>query len=170
MNLSTPLARLAPATLTCLALAAGVTACGDESAPSEAGATPTAVVEESEGPLPMSVDDYTAAGNAICDRTGEEIDAVFPDFPGPPPIPRVRKLGADLAGVLQSSRDDIAALVPPLDLASKHDALLAALDDAIGLLRAAADSDAGAQAIIDAGGPPLDDIPAQVLFPRCPAP
>jgi hypothetical protein len=118
-----------------------------------------------------SKEKYVAAGNTLCDRTKERVERAFPDFQSEPTVPQVRKLGADLSPVLSTWRGDLARLDPPKDLRDDHDALLASLEDAIAKLDAAAATDDGARALLEAGGPPLDDPgnKAHALFPRCQA-
>ena len=149
----------AAALAACLTAVLG--ACGKDRDPEAA----TTTTESS------SSEEYVAAGNALCDQTNSEVQAAFPDFEGEPTIPEVQKLGRDLSPVLTRFRDGVAALTPPADSADKHQELLEALQRSISKLDAAAASTEGAQALLDAGGPPLDEPgnAAHALFERCPA-
>ncbi|HEX4905262.1 MAG TPA: hypothetical protein VFU93_07415 [Acidimicrobiales bacterium] len=150
---------LAGAALVALTLAA----CGDDDDDAAETAT-TAVDTEADATS------YTSAGNELCDRTKGDIEAAFPDFEGEPTLEQAQQLGADLGAAMQRWRDGVAELDPPSDLADDHDALVAALDGSIEKLEAAASSEEGAQAMLDAGGPPLDEPAtlAHALFDRCP--
>lgn len=134
----------------------GTVACGDD----DDGATTTTIDAAA----------FVAAGNALCDEVGAEIDAVFPDFGGEPTIEQVMQLGADLGPVLEGFRRDVAALVPPAGLAAAHKTLIESLDESISILAAMAANEEGAQAALDAGGPPLDEPSnaAHAIFPGCP--
>lgn len=114
--------------------------------------------------------DYVAAGNEICDRVGADVQAAFPDFEGTPTIDQIKELGADLAPIFQDFRDSVAELDPPAELEDAHDALLVEVDKAVAGLEAMT-TDKGAQAAIDAGGPPIDDATqaASEVFDHCPA-
>lgn len=150
---------------TCLVLASTaaltIAACGDD------GKTETTAVVET------TVDKaaYIESGNALCKESGAAIEAAFPDFGGEPTIEQVMQLGADLKPVLDTFRAGVADLAPPADLADKHQTLLDALSSSIDTLAAMAASEEGAQAALDAGGPPLDEpsTAANAIFPECPA-
>jgi hypothetical protein len=149
----------------CLVLASAaaltVAACGDD----EKAAT-TAVVETTVDKVA-----FIDAGNVLCIETGAAIEKAFPDFGGEPTIEQVMQLGADLKPVLETFRAGVADLTPPADLAGKHQTLLDALSSSIDTLAAMAASKEGAQAALDAGGPPLDEpsTAANAIFPDCPA-
>lgn len=115
-------------------------------------------------------DQYTAAGNALCDRTSEEVQAAFPDFEGEPTILQVQQLARDLGPVLVKWRAGVADLDPPATKEAQHQSLLDTLDVSIAKLEAAASTTEGAQVLLDAGGPPLDEPgnAANALFDRCP--
>lgn len=135
-----------------------VPACGDDASGSPSAPAPSEAA-------------YVAEGNALCERIGGEIQAVFPDFPGEPTVEQVMKLAADLSPVLQDWRRSVSALAPPSSAERGHAQLLAALQSSIASLDDAAKSADGARALLDAGGPPLD-APANAahqLFERCPA-
>ncbi|MFN0026438.1 MAG: hypothetical protein ACKV2O_04515, partial [Acidimicrobiales bacterium] len=149
---------------TCLVLASAVSltiaACGDDDKPATTAAVGTTVDKAA----------YIKAGNALCIETGAAIEVAFPDFAGEPTVEQVMQLGADLKPVLESFRAGVTALAPPTDLADKHQTLLDTLGDSIDTLASMAASKEGAQAAIDAGGPPLDEpsTAANAIFPDCP--
>lgn len=131
----------------------------------------TACGDDESGDDGASAADYVAAGNALCTETAVALDEAFPGFDGEPTISQVMELGANLGPVLQTFRDGVAALDPPTDLEEGHDELLDALAASITTLEEMATTEAGAQAALDAGGPPLDEpsTAANALFPECPA-
>ena len=154
-----------------IALAAALTlaavGCGSDGSE---GASPSTAEPTTTAAAALSLEDYTAGGNEVCDRIGADVQAAFPDLGETPTIDQIKKLGADLAPIFQDFRDSIAELDPPADLVAAHGALLAEVDDAVAGLEAMT-TDQGAQAAIDAGGPPIDDATsaAAELFDHCPA-
>jgi len=159
-NPSRRLASIGPIAIAALTLVA--TSCAsDDSATTRATTTTTVVTSRA---------DYEAAGNEICDRVGADVQAAFPDLGATPTIDQIKKLGVDLAPIFQDFRDSVAELDPPADLVDAHEGLLAEVDDAVAGLEAMT-TDEGAQAAIDAGGPPIDDatLAASKLFDHCPA-
>lgn len=165
MQTTTSGRRLAAAALAVLTLVAS--GCGDSDG-SEGASTSTA--ESSTTTAAPTADDFVAAGNEVCDRVGADVQAAFPDLGETPTIDEIKKLGADLAPIFQDFRDSIAALEPPVELVDAHRALLVEVDGAVSGLEAMT-TDEGAQAAIEAGGPPIDDATqaAAELFDHCPA-
>lgn len=165
MQTTTSGRRLAAAALAVLTLVAS--GCGDSDG-SEGASTATA--ESSTTTAAPTADDFVAAGNEVCDRVGADVQAAFPDLGETPTIDEIKKLGADLAPIFQDFRDSIAALEPPVELVDAHRALLVEVDGAVSGLEAMT-TDEGAQAAIEAGGPPIDDATqaAAELFDHCPA-
>ncbi len=155
---------LMPRTCVVLVSAAALTiaACGDDNTT----ATTTAVVATT-----VDTAAFIEAGNALCTAAGAGIEAAFTDFEGEPTIEQVMKLGSDLKPVLEEFRAGVADLAPPADLADNHQMLLDALSNSIATLTAMATSEEGAQAALEAGGPPLDEpsTAANAIFPACPA-
>lgn len=144
-------------------VALGLAACGGgDDAPTADATTEQTAADASS---------YVEAGNSLCEDTGVAIEAAFPDFEGEPTIEQVMELGANLQPVMQDWRDGVAALDPPADLAARHQALLDELDESIATLELMATTQDGAQAALDAGGPPLDapSTAANAIFPACPA-
>lgn len=152
--------------LTALILAGTVAlaACGDDD--EDPAADP--IAEQTAGADTAS---YVEAGNTLCEETAVAIEGAFPDFEGEPTIEQVMELGANLQPVMQDWRDGVAALDPPADLADGHQALLDELDESIATLKSMATTEEGAQAALEAGGPPLDApaTAANAIFPACPA-
>ena len=141
------------------ALALALAACGDD----DAGGGDGQAVEA------LSADGYVTAGLALCDEAGAGVEAVFPDFGGEPTIEQVQQLGVDLEPIIQAFRNGVGTLAPPDAVADRHEELLGALDDAIATTHEMGATTEGAQAALDAGGPPLDEFSAiaDELFPGC---
>lgn len=112
---------------------------------------------------------YTAAGNAVCDAFGADLQTARPDFDGPPTPEQAQAVATDLQPVVVDAREAFAELDTPDERHQQHAALLDALDDAIATLDEAIDDRAAAEHLADEG-PPLDKPAAAAQaagFSRC---
>jgi len=110
--------QLAATAILTLALAGGLTACGDDDT---AASNESSTSDEAETEADSSGETFVADANAVCASLYPDINAVGETLDPADPT----TVTTDFLPLVQQLQDELAALTPPEDLAGDYDAVLA---------------------------------------------